>query len=379
MKKHYDVIIIGAGAMGVSTGYFAAGKGLRVLMLDAYNPPHTKGSHHGDTRIIRHAYAEGKSYVPMVLRAQQLWEELEAATKNHIFSRTGVLSVGDPSFLTNIQEAATSYCIPIERMTSSEMMKHWSGLRVSEGIEGVFEQGSGVLFADRCILSYKQLALAEGADVVTNCSIDTVDLSNQGCRVSVDGEIIYADHLVVSVGAWLRKMLGRMEVHINLSPRRKVVGWFHSEDHAYDDSHFPAFDFVLPKGTYYGIPSIDGSGVKVGRHDGGEIVDPDSCSRDCRVYEPELEGSQSFINRHLPKLSTKVSRSSVCLYAMTEDEHFIIDHLRSHPHVHILGGFSAHGFKFSSVVGEMTALRILHGDCGYDMSTFSLYRPSVMA
>jgi N-methyl-L-tryptophan oxidase len=78
----------------MAAGHFLSKNGKKTLLLDSFNPPHDKGSHHGETRIIRHAYAEGEEYVPFVLRAQELWTELEKATGRQLFLQTGVLNVG---------------------------------------------------------------------------------------------------------------------------------------------------------------------------------------------------------------------------------------------------------------------------------------------
>ncbi|MEH7321188.1 FAD-dependent oxidoreductase, partial [Priestia megaterium] len=86
---HYDVIVIGAGSMGVAAGYFLSKSGKRTLLLDSFNPPHNNGSHHGDTRIIRYAYGEGEEYVPLVLKAQELWRDLENDTGKRLFLQTG--------------------------------------------------------------------------------------------------------------------------------------------------------------------------------------------------------------------------------------------------------------------------------------------------
>ena len=77
MTIQFETIVIGAGSMGIATGYYLAKQGVKTLLIDAFDPPHSLGSHHGDTRMIRHAYGEGASYVPLVLQAQKLWEELE--------------------------------------------------------------------------------------------------------------------------------------------------------------------------------------------------------------------------------------------------------------------------------------------------------------
>src|SRR5699024_5710539 len=95
MKKHYSVIIVGAGSIGMAAGYYLGKQGIDTLLIDAHDPPHGSGSHHGETRLIRHASGEGAQYVPLALRAQELWYELEYEIGEKLFYPTGTLMVGE--------------------------------------------------------------------------------------------------------------------------------------------------------------------------------------------------------------------------------------------------------------------------------------------
>ncbi|MWL74937.1 FAD-dependent oxidoreductase, partial [Escherichia coli] len=143
----YDLIIIGSGSVGAAAGYYATRAGLKVLMIDAHIPPHTEGSHHGDTRLIRHAYGEGERYVPMVLRAQALWDELAELSGEAVFERTGVINLGlaDSEFLTNVAQSAQKFNLNVESMSSEAIMARWPEIRVPENYVGLFEGSSGVL------------------------------------------------------------------------------------------------------------------------------------------------------------------------------------------------------------------------------------------
>lgn len=134
----YDLIIIGSGSVGSAAGYYATQAGLNVLMIDAHLPPHSEGSHHGDTRLIRHAYGEGERYVPLVLRAQTLWDELAALTEERIFERTGVVNLGPASstFLTTVEESAKAYRLDVERLDANGIMARWPEISVPEDYIG---------------------------------------------------------------------------------------------------------------------------------------------------------------------------------------------------------------------------------------------------
>lgn len=98
----YDLIIIGSGSVGAAAGYYARRAGLNVLMTDAHKPPHQEGSHHGNTRLIRHAYGEGEKYVPLVLRAQQLWDEFAQDSGEAVFEKPASLTWARPAPIFSI-------------------------------------------------------------------------------------------------------------------------------------------------------------------------------------------------------------------------------------------------------------------------------------
>src|SRR3954453_3358461 len=85
----YDAIVVGVGGMGSAAPHHLARRGRRVLGLERYDVPHEMGSSHGITRIIRLTYYEHPSYVPLLRRAYELWDELEAAAGEQLFYRTG--------------------------------------------------------------------------------------------------------------------------------------------------------------------------------------------------------------------------------------------------------------------------------------------------
>ena len=111
MKKNiYDVIIVGLGAMGSSSSYYLSKKGVKVLGLDIYRPPHQLGSSHGHTRVIREAYHEGTSYVPIVQRAYELWNELDNESDEKLILEYGGLYFGNnTNYINNAKKSAKKY------------------------------------------------------------------------------------------------------------------------------------------------------------------------------------------------------------------------------------------------------------------------------
>lgn len=370
MSRHYDVIVIGAGSMGMAAGFFLARQGLRVLLIDQYDPPHTNASHHGDTRIIRHAYSAGREYVPLVLRAQQLWNELAEESGREIFCKTGVLRVGKKGsdFIEKQLEIARDFSLPLDVMSKREMEARWGGLVIPQGYTGCFEENSGILFCEGAIRAYRELALKSGARLLVHTRVSAIHYQNECVKVETEKENFEADQLVITAGAWAKELCG--ELDLPLQPLHKSLVWIEADESLYSYQHFPAFVFDTPDGQYYGMPDLCSSGIKIGRNDGGEPINPD----DLTAVPPNVDDLLLFSHMYFSHVSNSIKNMKSCLYNVTPDEHFIIDQHPQHANVWIATGFSGHGFKFASAIGEVVSQLVTGGTASYDLSRFSLSR-----
>ena len=372
---HYDVIIIGAGSMGMAAGYFLAKNGRKTLLLDAFDPPHQRGSHHGDTRIIRHAYGEGAEYVPLALKAQELWNELEALSQKKLFLQTGVLNAGPAAadFMQTIIRSAELYQLPLEILTPAETEKRWPGLHLPDDYIGCFEPSSGVLKCEACVEAYRELAVRHGAAIMPDSRVQHISAGDAGVTVQTHNNTYQAKSLIVSAGAWSGQLLKMLGLELPLQPIRKTFAWFEAEERLYNHRHFPAFSFESPEGIYYGFPSIDGSGIKTGRHDGGADIAPDEKKDDFGSCPEDAADLRKFLDRHLPSAG-RLKFGKTCLYTMTPDEDFIIDLHPAYPNIAIAAGFSGHGFKFSSAVGQILSDLIIAGKTDANIAPFRIGR-----
>ncbi|MGO1298378.1 MAG: N-methyl-L-tryptophan oxidase [Vibrio sp.] len=370
----YDVIVIGAGSMGMATGYFLAKQGKRVLLLDAFDPPHSHASHHGETRIIRHAYGEGKDYVPLALRAQTLWEELEQESNRSIFLKTGVLNIGERTqlFISTLIDSAEEYQLPIEILNAEQANERYQGLNLPPEFIACLEPTSGVLRCENAIEAYRHLALEQGAELRTYSRVSAIKLLKDSVTVTAKGQEFSAKKLVVSVGAWSNDLLKMLDLSLPLSPVRKTFAWYNAPEAIYGEGHFPAFSWDIPEGIYYGFPSIDGAGLKIGRHDQGEAHEPNTPLVPFSEAKDAADLNQ-LLSRYMPQVG-QLHVGKTCMYTRTPDEHFIIDHHPKHSHVMIASGFSGHGFKFASVVGEILTDMALDKSPCFDLSLFAIKR-----
>lgn len=372
--KSYEVIVLGAGSMGMAAGAFLAKRGAKVLLLDAFDPPHTFGSHHGDTRMIRHAYGEGGKYVPLALRAQALWEELERETGRRVFEKAGVLGIGlsRSPFLEEMVRSARQYRLHLDMLSPDEAGKRWPGLRLPEGYVGLFEPDAGYLYCEEAIRAYRLLAERHGARLMTNTRALSVEYHADGVTVCTERGTFHGDRLIVTAGAWIGSLLP--ELALPLRVVRTTVVWYEADEALYGAGRFPAFFMETPEEMFYGFPSVQGAGLKIGSHDAGEPVSPDRINRRFGAGPNDEGGLAAVVERFFPYATRRVKKGSVCMYTKTPDEDFIIDRHPEHGHVLIVSACSGHGFKFAGAIGEIAAQWTLTGKATLDVSAFRLSR-----
>ncbi|MFJ8235552.1 N-methyl-L-tryptophan oxidase [Ureibacillus sp. NPDC094379] len=372
---NYDVIVVGAGSMGMAAGYYLSLTGKKVLLLDSHNPPHDKGSHHGETRIIRHAYGEGEEYVPLALKAQELWYELEKETGKQFFLKTGVLNVGkeSSSSIKNIISSSKRFSLPIEIMSAEDIKERWPGITVPSGFIGCYEPTSGVLRCEECINAYRELAILNGVTILTNSRVTAITAKAGFVEVSTDSNTFTAHSLILTAGAWSNQLLSMLNLVLPLNPVRKAFAWFDVDEEFYGEKVFPAFAFDTPNGSYYGFPSIQKAGLKVGRHDGGTTINPDEAMTIFGEEVGDQEDLTQFLTNFMPTTG-KLIYGKTCTYTLTPDEDFIVDLHPKHPNIAIAAGFSGHGFKFSSVIGKILSELIINRRTNENIGLFAIER-----
>ncbi|MDN4492830.1 N-methyl-L-tryptophan oxidase [Ureibacillus aquaedulcis] len=372
---NYDVIVVGAGSMGMAAGYYLSLTGKKVLLLDSHNPPHDKGSHHGETRIIRHAYGEGEEYVPLALKAQELWHELEKETGSRFFLNTGVLNVGKEtsSSIKNIISSSKRFSIPIEIMSADEIEDRWPGITVPSDFIGCYEPTSGVLRCEECIEAYRELAKLNGATILTNSRVTSITAKAGSVEVSTDSDSFTAHSLILTAGAWSNQLLSMLDLELPLNPVRKTFAWFDVDEEIYGENFFPAFAFDTPNGLYYGFPSIQKAGLKVGRHDGGATINPDKAMTRFGEELGDQEDLTQFLTSFMPT-TENLMYGKTCTYTLTPDEDFIVDLHPKYPNIAIAAGFSGHGFKFSSVIGKILSELIINRRTNENIDHFAIER-----
>ncbi|GAA0471599.1 N-methyl-L-tryptophan oxidase [Alkalibacillus silvisoli] len=371
----YDVAIIGAGSMGMAAGYYLAKENQRVVLIDAFDPPHSEGSHHGETRLIRHAYGEGESYVPMAVRAQELWDELDRQVDEQLFYSTGVLNIGNKQsdFVKNVIESAKTYELNLEVLTADEVNQRWEGFQLDDHLMGCFEPDSGVLMSERCIRAYRDLAFDAGAEFKFSEHVQKLEARDDEVTITLSNETIQAKKLIITAGKGTNQVLQHLNEQLPLNPTRKTFSWFQADEELYHRDYFPGWAYDVDGKTFYGFPSVENQGVKLGRHDGGHALEDVMNLASFGHYDDDLVDVTSQVER-IFKERMSHDEGKVCTYTNTPDGHFIIDELPDYMNIYVACGFSGHGFKFSSVVGEILMQLTLYGDTEFNIKPFRLGR-----
>jgi len=374
MSAQYDVIVIGLGAMGSATVYQLSRRGRRVLGLEQYDIPHSRGSSHGFSRVIRLAYYEHPAYVPLLFRAYELWRELETLSGVPLLHITGSIDAGtsESQIFLGSQQACHVHGIAHEVLTSNELSHRFPAYRLPPEIMAVFQPEGGFLAPELCIVSHIRLAQANGAEIRAREQV--LDWSPVGNRVRVrtDREVYEANRLVITAGAWAAKLVP--SIAMLATPERQVLAWFQpSHPDLFAPSKFPVFNLVVEEGRYYGLPIFDVPGFKVGKyHHLSEAIDPDNPDFECRPADEKL--LRDFVVRYFPDAAGPTMGLRACMFTNSPDKRFILDLHPEFPQVAIASPCSGHGFKFSCVVGEIMADLVERGDTNHDISIHRLAR-----
>lgn len=381
MTKFYDVIIIGIGGMGSATLYQLAKRGVDVLGIEQFGIPHEMGSSHGLTRIIRLAYYEDPSYVPLLRRAYTLWEALAQDAGVQVFHQTGSIDMGsaESEVFAGSLQSCLAHDLPHDVLDSADLTRRFPGYRMPPHIKAVFQPQGGLLVPELCITAHVEQALQHGATVLTGERVTDWQVnSDDSVTVTTATDRYTAEKLVICGGAWAYKLLPRLEG--KAVPERQVLIWLATKKPPwFTPQRFPVWNAQVAEGRFYGFPEFnpqgDTPGMKFGRwHHRDEQVDPDTIDR--AVYPADERVLRHFAENYFPEGAGDTLAMKVCMFTNTADEHWIMQTLPDMPQVAVAAGFSGHGFKMASVIGEIMADLAQYGTTSHDIGLHRLARLS---
>ena len=376
----YDAIVAGLGGMGSAATYQLAGRGKRVLGLERFSPAHDKGSSHGRSRIIRQAYFEDPAYVPLLLRAYELWEQLERETYQELMTLTGGLMIGrrEGELVSGSVESAEEHGLPYELLDAGEIKDRFPPFSPDPETVALYEEKAGFVRPEETVKAHLDRASSLGADLRFEEPVLSWEALEGQVRVETPQGVYEAERLVISPGAWAPQLLA--DLGLPLQVTRQVMHWFEPTDglEPFLPDRFPIYIWEPDDGNkFYGFPAQDDDrGVKAAFFRAcGVPTTPETI--DWEVREEETEFLRGYLAEHVPALAGRCLDARACMYTNTPDEHFVISLHPEHPQVTIACGFSGHGYKFCSVVGEILADLVTEGSTRHPIDLFSPERLAI--
>jgi sarcosine oxidase len=375
MRREYDVIVVGLGALGSGAAYWLAKRGARVLGLEQFELGHDRGSSHDWSRIIRKSYFT-PAYVQLAKEAYDAWEALERDAGEQVVFKTGGLDIGpcDGAIALSTYSDSMRACdVYFEELDAAEIRRRWPVWQIGDDIRGLFQPESGIVAAERAAAALRRTATALGATLRDNAPVTALRAAGDEIDVEAGGERYRAGKLVIAAASWTPQMLAHFGVRLPFEVTKEQVMYFKAHDLAgFAFGSFPIWIW-MDDPSFYGFPIFgENDAVKITQDCGGKPVDPDA-----RGFEEDpgiTARVAGFLQQYLPAALGPVARLKTCLYALTPDRDFILDTLPEHANVSVAVG-GGHGFKFASVIGRILSDLALDGATASDLRAFRLDRP----
>lgn len=375
MSVEFDVAVIGLGAMGSAALSSAAACGAKAIGIEAHFPAHALSSSHGDSRLIRLGYFEDPSYVPLLQRAYQNWRSLEARLRAEILTVTGVLQIGAPDskIVSGTRASCEMHGLPHDMLDKDAMKRRFPAFELEDGEVGLLDPQGGYIRPETAIMGYLKLAAEDGAVLHFGERIIAIEPDDAGVTVISTTGRYRARKVIVATGAWIAELVPQLKSHAQ--PIRQVVAWYQPKDgFVAEPQRMPCFlRDEGENGSYFGFPAIGVDGVKIGRHAHfREPIDPKEPNPP--VNDADLALLDGFARKRLADAASFRVRATTCRYTMLPSEDFLIDAMPGQPNVVVSSACSGHGFKFTSVIGEILADLALHGESALPTALFSFER-----
>ncbi len=354
-SRNADVIILGAGTMGTAATWALARRGVSVIAIDQFSHYNKMASHGGHTRIFRHCYFEGQKYVPWAIEADRLFTEMQNRTGIELQLRVGCLDIGtaENGHARKAEATAIAHNLPYEMLSGKEVNERYPAWNLPDHFEASFDPDGGVLLVENVFNAFRQELDAAGGRIVENSPVTGWSATDSGVEVITADGTYTGRHLIVSAGAWNGKVLA--DLGLPLQVTRKPVMWFELDDPSvFAPQVFPSFIIDCDIEHFYGLPAVAPDSLKMGIHSDMHVIDPDNFQREVQPEDMDARFVE-FLTTMLKGAHPRTINTSMCMYTMTPDEDFIIDRHPQHANVSIAAGFSGHGFKFATIIGEHLA------------------------
>jgi sarcosine oxidase len=375
VKRDYEYIVLGLGGLGSGAAYWLSRRaGGEVLGIEQFELGHVRGESEDHSRIIRLSY-HTPAYVELAKLAYDAWDTLQYESGDQVVLKTGGLDFAKPDSLIPLDtyRSAMRACdVPFEDLDADEIMRRWPQFTLTPEIQGLFQEQSGIAMAARANAAHRKMALAQGATLLDNTPV--IGIASKGNEVIVETTSgrFRCKKLVIAAGPWSNKALGFLGMELPLEITREQVTYFAPpKPEAFAPDRFPVWIW-MDDPCFYGFPVFGEAGPKAAQDAGGKPV-----TADTRNFEPDpdnLRGVEEFLSRYIPGALGPIIYTKTCLYTLTPDRDFVIDHVPGHDNVVVAIG-AGHAFKFASQIGRLLSELALDGETKVDLAPFSLERP----
>ena len=369
--SRFRVGVVGLGALGSAAAWWASRRlGDGVIGFERFELGHDRGASEDHSRIIRLSYHRPDA-VRLAQDAYRAWAEAEAAAGVELVVRTGGLDLypaGAKIDAAAYLDAMDACGVDYEVLDAAMARRRWPMFRLDEGTSVVYQPESGLVRARAANAAHRALAVANGATLLDRARVTAVEPTSGGFIVAAGDHRVEVDRVIVTADAWTNEVVAGLGWAVNLVVTQEQVAYF---DDAIGIASMPVWIW-MDDPSFYGLPSVDGSGPKIGQDVGGAKVTGDDRSFD---PDPGYRGRLvRFQEGLLPGTTRRIVEERTCLYTMTPDREFVLDHVPGYDGA-VVGLGAAHGFKFAGVFGKALAELAIDGSTGHDVAGWPATRP----
>ncbi|WP_026565557.1 N-methyl-L-tryptophan oxidase [Bacillus sp. UNC41MFS5] len=368
--KEARIGVIGVGTMGSMAMWQLARKGITsVIGFEQFHLGHDRSAAGGESRAFRKAYLEGSRYVPLLIDSRLQWRELEQETNTDLLTLNGGLMIGSEQHesMKTIFECVRAHHLDHEIFEPAQAKLHYPQHPLNSGEVMILDKQAGFIRPERSVLTAARRAEDIGATILRKATVQNIIPHSNGVTVMADDRVYEFEKVIVTAGPWLNKLLPALKD--NFEVNRLLLTWFTSERmKQFSPERFPIFVRFSEEINLFGVPSLDGSMVKiapVSDQGDGPVKNPDSLDRNVLLQDIEklIQGVKSY----LPDLIPEPVRVTPYIDGYTPDHAPLVGFLPGNENVIVMGGFSGHGFKFAPLMGRIASELVLTGETQYDI------------
>lgn len=348
------VAIVGAGIMGLSAARAFLKRGCHVSIYDQGPVPNPASSSFDDHRLIRYPYGNQTGYMQMVRSAYEAWEHVWQDVKAEHYVQTGTLVLGTSpcGWVAESKAALLDANISLELLTRPDLMARYPFLYTDDIHEAYYLASGGVLLASRILDALTHFLSNNSVSVNDHNAITAINTETATLHLS-DGQMASADHIVVTAGAWVTRLLPHLSTQI--TPSKQTIVYYQLPDEVKATwQKAPMILDIDNHSGFYLVPPVAGTGLKTGDHRfslRGNPAHPEPPTKS------EIDTIKQATSHRLPAFARyPIKESKTCYYSVARDEQFLC---HKTAHTWILTGFSGHGFKFAPLIGEQLARAVL--------------------